>query len=121
MAIIGITEAVANGSRQKSAWEILGISNRTLQNWKIEGLIDRRTTAKKDPANKLSEEEQASILSISNNKEFRSQSPKQIVPKLADRGIYLASESSFYRVLRKANQLHHRGRINRVSIGDRPQ
>ena len=36
--------------------------------------------------------------------------PSQIVPILADRGRYLASESSFYRVLRQANQLAHRGK-----------
>jgi transposase InsO family protein len=36
--------------------------------------------------------------------------PSQIVPILADRGRYLASESSFYRVLREADQLAHRGK-----------
>ena len=36
--------------------------------------------------------------------------PSQIVPILADRGRYIASESSFYRVLREANQLAHRGK-----------
>jgi transposase InsO family protein len=36
--------------------------------------------------------------------------PSQIVPILADRGCYIASESSFYRVLREANQLAHRGK-----------
>ncbi len=32
------------------------------------------------------------------------------MPILADRGIYIASESTFYRVLREAKQLQHRGR-----------
>jgi transposase InsO family protein len=32
------------------------------------------------------------------------------VPKLADQGQYLASESSFYRILRASGQQHHRGR-----------
>ena len=36
--------------------------------------------------------------------------PSQIVPRLADLGVYLASESSFYRILKAADQLHHRGR-----------
>ena len=31
-----------------------------------------------------------------------------MVPQLADRGQYLASESTFYRVLRAENQLKHR-------------
>lgn len=35
--------------------------------------------------------------------------PSQIVPALADEGVYVASESSFYRVLRAAGQQHHRG------------
>jgi transposase InsO family protein len=36
--------------------------------------------------------------------------PHQIVPKLADEGIFLASESTFYRVLKAARQTTHRGR-----------
>ena len=36
--------------------------------------------------------------------------PSQIVPVLADRELYLASESSFYRVLRQADQLARRGK-----------
>jgi transposase InsO family protein len=37
-------------------------------------------------------------------------SPNQIVPALADQGVYVASESSFYRVLRQADQLSPRGK-----------
>lgn len=33
---------------------------------------------------------------------------------LADKGVYLASESTFYRVLRHHGEVHHRGR--RISI-----
>lgn len=36
--------------------------------------------------------------------------PSQIVPALADDGVYVASESRFYRVLRDAEQLQHRGK-----------
>jgi len=36
--------------------------------------------------------------------------PSQIVPSLADQGRYIASESSFYRVLRESDQLAHRGK-----------
>lgn len=32
------------------------------------------------------------------------------MPRLADNGIYLASESTFYRILRRHGQVHHRGR-----------
>jgi putative transposase len=36
--------------------------------------------------------------------------PSQIVPRLADQGRYLASEATFYRVLKAADQQHRRGR-----------
>ena len=41
--------------------------------------------------------------------------PCEIVPALADKGTYIASESSFYRVLRDANEQHHRGRSDNGS------
>lgn len=50
------------------------------------------------------------MLAVCNEPEYASLPPSQIVPKLADKGIYLASESSFYRVLNAANQQHHRGK-----------
>ena len=63
-----------------------------------------------EPANKLSAAECAAVLEVCNSKEFASLPPSQIVPKLADQGRYLASESSFYRILRADGQQHHRGR-----------
>ncbi|MHB1514970.1 MAG: IS3 family transposase [Acidiferrobacteraceae bacterium] len=41
---------------------------------------------------------------------YASLPPSQIVPRLADQGVYLASESTFYRVLAEAQQNHRRGR-----------
>jgi putative transposase len=35
--------------------------------------------------------------------------PSQIVPRLADRGEYIGSESTFYRTMRASHQLAHRG------------
>jgi transposase InsO family protein len=57
----------------------------------------------------LNEEERATVLAIANQSEFRNLSPRQIVPLLADQGRYVASESTFYRVLREAGELAHRG------------
>ena len=53
------------------------------------------------PANKLTDAERAEVLAAANSQEFRDVSPKQIVPILADRGMYLASEATFYRILRE--------------------
>ena len=50
------------------------------------------------------------ILDTMNSEEFASKTPCEVVSILADRGIYIASESSFYKVLKEANELTHRGR-----------
>ena len=42
--------------------------------------------------------------------------PSQIVPSLVDKGIYIASESSFYRILREDGQLKHRGKAKPRTI-----
>jgi len=110
MAIQLINQAMNQGARQQQACEVMGICSRTLQHWRHAGIQDHRQLTKKSPANKLSEQEKEAILEACNSEEFKSQAPRQIVPALADRGVYMASESSFYRILREADQLHHRGR-----------
>ena len=60
--------------------------------------------------NKLDEIERERILDVCSWTEYRSLPPSQIVPDLADNGVYIGSESSYYRVLREANQQHDRGR-----------
>ena len=47
--------------------------------------------------------------------EFTSLPPSQIVPALADQGTYLASESSFYRILLAHGLQHRRGRAAAAS------
>jgi transposase InsO family protein len=112
-AVALIEEAIAAGARKHQACKILEISLRTYQRWTQadEAANDRRPEAQRpEPANKLSPEEREQILQIANSPVYRSLAPSQIVPALADQGRYLASESSFYRVLRAAGQQHHRGR-----------
>jgi len=80
-----------------------------VQRWKGRGVgDDGRAGPKSPPANKITEAERREILRTVNQPEYRDLSPKQIVPHLADRGTYLASESSIYRVLREKDQLRHR-------------
>jgi len=117
MAIDLIAEAVRAGARRFKACEILEIDVRTLQRWntaliKEKRLVDRRKAAAsvRIPTNKLSSEEREAILSVCNQPEYQSLPPSQIVPRLADNGEYIASESSFYRVLREADQVQRRGR-----------
>ncbi|WP_422398599.1 IS3 family transposase [Vibrio breoganii] len=108
-----IDEAVASGARKKQACQEIGLSLRTLQRWMNDGELsaDRRPLADRpEPANKLAEDERQQILIVCNEGEFADLPPSQIVPRLADDGIYLASESTFYRVLKENNQLTHRGK-----------
>lgn len=44
------------------------------------------------------------VREVANQPEFASQPPHRIVARLADQGIWLASESTFYRVLKEAEQ-----------------
>tara|TARA_R100000322_G_C5425284_1_gene187305 strand:- start:39 stop:1055 length:1017 start_codon:yes stop_codon:yes gene_type:complete len=101
------------GARKKPACDELGISLRTFQRWTQESTLKpdgRTTTIRPKPANALSEAERQGILALCNSEAFAHLPPSQIVPRLADQGRYIASESSFYRVLRAAHQQHRRGR-----------
>ena len=112
-ATLLIEEAVTTGARRAKACAELEISDRTLRRWTKDGQLhaDQRPLAPRpEPANKLSTAERAAVLQACNSTEFASLPPCQIVPKLADQGRYLASESSFYRILRVHGQQHHRGR-----------
>lgn len=106
-----IEEAVATGARLASACRELGISARTWQRWRRSPEGDGRPTAvRRRPSHALTEAERTEILTICHLPKNASLSPMQIVPALADTGVYIASESSFYRVLHAANEQHHRGR-----------
>lgn len=110
MIVEGIREAVRSGARVRRACETVGISDRTYERWqrKPAGGKDRRAGPKRAPANRLTERERAVVLETLNSPEFRNLSPKQIVPILADRTTYLASESTMYRILREAGLNAHR-------------
>lgn len=104
-----IKEASANNCRLKIACEDVGIDFKTHNRWK-QDLIDKRKGPLTKPANKLSEDVKNEIVSTANSKKYVNLSPWQIVAKLADDGKYIASESSFYKVLRERKLLAHRGR-----------
>lgn len=108
-AIRLITDACTAGALKYKACELLGVAMRTIERWeKEDGLSDKRKQALHLPANKLTEAERSMILTIANSNEYHNLPPCKIVPMLADKGCYVASESSFYRVLRDENQMTHR-------------
>jgi len=109
-----IHTAHAAGARLKPACAVAGIDLRTLQRWQAaDGLVsgDRRPRAvRATPSHALSEAERAHLLAVANEPRFAAVPPARIVPMLADEGIYLASESTFSRVLKAHGQTTHRGR-----------
>ena len=102
------------GARLHMACAIAGIDLRTLQRWKAsDGLVagdGRPLAVRAPPSHALSDAERAAVLSAANEPRFADVPPARIVPALADEGIYLASESTFARVLRAHGQNVHRGR-----------
>ena len=108
-----IQEAVQSGARLIKACDEAQIALRTYRRWFKAGVVQtdlRPEVVRLAPANKLSDEEQSAIIELCNQRPFVDLPPTQIVPTLMDQGIYMASESSFYRVLKKNGQLHHRGK-----------
>jgi putative transposase len=111
------------GARLRLACETAGIELRTLQRWKAnDGLAtgDGRPGATRPvPAHALSPAERAEVLRVANEPRFADMPPARIVPMLADEGVYVASESTFARILREQGQSAHRGRA-KAPVAARP-
>lgn len=104
-----VDEITSKGVSVVAAAKVIGVSARCIERWRRQGGgEDLRRGPKSEPANKLSAEEREQVLKMANSARYRELPPKQIVPRLADDGSYLASESTLYRILREENQLAHR-------------
>ena len=104
-----IEEAIKTGSRQDIACRDLKIDIKTFKRWK-EDPEDKRKGPLTAPANKLTLVEVQEIVRVSTSAEYVDLPPSQIVPMLADKGVYLGSESSFYKILNEKKLLEHRGK-----------
>lgn len=109
VAVELIEEAVCSGARCAKACEVLEISLRTYRRWGAGRVRDQRKGAPRAVVRKLSHEEQEEILSVSCSPRFQDMTPYEIVAILAQEGRYIASVSTFYRVLKSAGKVHHRG------------
>jgi transposase InsO family protein len=106
---------LAAGARARELATLLGVGLSTLQRWRRQFAgdgdgLDRRKGSHRLISHRLSDEERQRILLTCNQPEFAALPPGQIVPALADRGVYIGSERSFYRVLHAHGQAHRRGR-----------
>ena len=109
-----IGQARTQGARLASACALTGIDASTLRRWQAGAGLrqgDHRSNADRTrPSHALSEAERARIIAVANEPRFADTPPARIVPALADEGIYIASESSFHRVLHAHGQMNRRGR-----------
>ena len=102
-----LAEGIAAGARASELAKLMGVGLTTLQRWRRQfagdkdGVDGRKGSARK-VAHRLSVEECQRILLTCNEPKYASLPPGQIVPDLADQGIYIGSERSFYRVLHAA-------------------
>ncbi len=112
------------GARLGTACTEAGLSVRTYERWIKDGEVgaDGRPEAERpEPSHKLTAEERARVMGVCHEPRFADLPPSQIVPRLADEGTYLASEASFYRLLRAADAQQHRGRAAKATASEPPR
>jgi putative transposase len=118
IAVELIDEAIGCGAALYKACRELGITERTYQRWTKDGSVKadcRPDAPRPEPLNKLSQEERDEIISVMTSQEYKSLPPSQVVPILADKERYIASESTFYRVLHQHKMQHKRGRAQQAA------
>jgi len=97
-----ITEAQASGARLQPACKVVGLSMRTVERWRRwPERDDQRRGPTRRPGNALTPSEQSQILAVMTSLRYANVPPKQLVPQLADEGLYLGSESTMYRLQRR--------------------
>lgn len=81
-----------------------------MERWRREedGGEDRRRGPNTVPSNKLTEHEEQRLLRVLTSPEHRDLSPRQVIPALAERGIYICSEATAYRLLHRRGMQKHR-------------
>jgi len=119
--LVLIDEACKAGARKCKACEVLEIDIRTVERWEKQSKCkDQRCESSRTPENKLTEQEVNAVLNIINHPDYQGLSPEKIVPLLADQGIYIASESSFYRIMRAQQLLAHRSKSKSATQRHKP-
>ena len=102
MMLAALAEAQRAGARLRPACAVIGISLRTIERWQQQPhQTDQRRGPRRRPGNALTPAEEARVVAVMTSAEHSRLSPKQLVPRLADEGIYLASESTMYRLQRR--------------------
>lgn len=103
-----INEAIDSGASKTACCICIGLKIKTLQRWEKNKVGDKRSLIEKMPPNKLSALERKKVIDICCSDEYKDKTPNEIVPLLAEKGIYIASESTYYKILKEENLLKHR-------------
>lgn len=116
-----MAQAQAAGARLRQACRVVGISVRTIERWRLRpGGDDLRCGPQRRSRSALTPTEESQIIQVLTSPRYADLSPKQLVPQLADEGLYLASESTLYRLqrrygLRRARRASIRTHVTRAA------
>jgi transposase InsO family protein len=116
--ILGLIDAAQRaGARLSSACRVLGLSTRTIERWRArpDG-DDGRVGPHHAPPNALTDAERARLVGVMTSVQYAGLSPKQLVPRLADQGVYLASESTLYRLRRRFGLTQRRPTVAKTHV-----
>jgi len=104
-----VDEAIAKGISERRTCKYLELNRKTIQNWRRhEGTTDKRKGSDRFVKHRLAALEEETFYDAANSPRFRDHTPEQIVATLAEEGIYYASASTLYRILRKRKAVQHR-------------
>jgi transposase InsO family protein len=109
LVVNSIHEAVTQGARVTQACKVAEISYHTYLSWRLGGSDNRKGPITK-PKNALTDKEKQEIIDISLSAEHVDLPVGQLVVRLVDQGIFIASERTFYRVMHAQRLIQHRGR-----------
>ena len=117
MILAALAEAQTTGARLHAACCVIGISARTIERWRGQpGADDRRCGPRRRPRNALTLAEEAHLLDVMTSARYGHLPPKQLVPRLADEGRYLASESTMYRLQKRIGRGARRRPVLRTHV-----
>ena len=106
--------------QQKTLCKYLGISVRTIQRWRKNGTADKRKGSERKIPRKLKPEERRRIYQELCSPEYKDLNPNEIYNSLLDKGIYLASSRTFYRILKEFNAIYHRTEDRKGNSKNKP-
>lgn len=84
-------EAVAGDAPRYKAAQLMALSERTIKRWPEGDSVAADRRPHTQAAHQLTPEEEQAMLDVCNIAQYQSLPPSQIVPPLADKGIYIAS------------------------------